>query len=158
MRRVWLALLVLAGVWFAALVHRGAPVAADEIEFFRATRWIGEGKVPFRDFWEHHTPLQWIVFAPVARLFANGPGVDSIVVMRWAQLALWIAIAALLVRLARRQGLNAWPALVLLLASATFVRKAVEYRVDVPGNLAYLAAVVLVPSARHAPAGSVSAR
>jgi hypothetical protein len=144
MRRGWLALLVLAGVWFIALVHRGAPIAADEIEFFRATRWIGEGKVPFRDFWEHHTPLQWIVFAPVARLFANGPGVESIVVMRWAQLGLWIAIVAVLVRLVRREGVSAWPALVLLLGSATFVRKAVEYRVDVPGNLAYLSAVALV--------------
>jgi hypothetical protein len=144
MRRAWLALLVLAGLWFAALVQRGAPVAADEIEFFRATRWIGEGKVPFRDFWEHHTPLQWVVFAPVARLFANGPGVESIVVMRWVQLALWIAIGALLVRLMRREGVNPWPALVLLLASATFVRKAVEYRVDVPGNLAYVAAVALI--------------
>lgn len=146
MRRVWLALSIVAAVWVAALVHRGAPVAADEIEFFRATRWTGEGKVPFRDFWEHHTPLQWIVFAPVARLFANGPGVESIVVMRWAQLALWIAIVAVLVRLARREGVNAWPALALLFASAAFVRKAVEYRVDVPGNLACLAAVGLIAS------------
>jgi hypothetical protein len=100
--------------------------------------------VPFRDFWEHHTPLQWIAFAPVARLFANGAGVESIVVMRWAQLALWVAIFAVVVRLAKSEGVNAWPALVLLLASGTFVRKAVEYRVDVPGNLAFLAAVVLV--------------
>jgi hypothetical protein len=141
---VWLALFALAAIWAAALVHRGAAVAPDEIEFFRATRWIGEGKVPFRDFWEHHTPLQWIVFAPVARLFANGAGVESIVAMRWAQLALWIALFVLLARLARRERVAIWPALVLLLASATFVRRAVEYRVDVPGNLAYLAAVALV--------------
>ncbi|HYO78176.1 MAG TPA: hypothetical protein VE010_17075 [Thermoanaerobaculia bacterium] len=143
-RRVWLALFAIAAMWTLAMVHRGAALAPDELEFFRATRWIGEGKVPFRDFWEHHTPLQWIVFAPVARLFAKGPGVDSVVALRWAQVALWIAMLVLLFRVARRERIDALPALVLLLVSATFIRKAVEYRLDVPGNLAYLGALVLI--------------
>lgn len=144
MTRVWTALFVLAAIWIAALAQRGLPLAVDEIEFFRATRWIGEGRVPYRDFWEHHTPLQWLLFAPAARLFANGPAAASIVAMRWAQVVLWIGIFALLLRFARRANVNAWPALVLLLVSSTFVRRAVEYRLDVPGNLAYIAALVLV--------------
>ena len=131
-------------IWIAALTQRGLPLAVDEVEFFRATKWIGEGQVPFRDFWEHHLPLQWIVFAPVARLIANGPGVEAIVAMRWAQMAMWIAIFALLVRIARRSGVDPWSATVLLLVSASFVRKAIEYRVDVLGNLAYLGAVALI--------------
>jgi hypothetical protein len=143
MTRIWRALLVLAGVWIAMLVHRGAPLAPDEVEFFRATRWIAEGRVPFRDFWEHHGPLQWMLFAPVAS-FANGPGVASIVTLRWAQVLLWIGIAALLLRITKRHGANGWIALVLLLVSATFVRRAVEYRVDVPGNLAFLAALAVI--------------
>jgi hypothetical protein len=144
MKHVWRLLFALAALWIAALVQRGVPLAVDEVEFFRATKWIGEGQVPFRDFWEHHTPLQWFAFAPVARLFANGPGVASIVAMRWAQVLLWIAIFALLLRYARRANVDAWPALVLLLASATFVRKAVEYRVDVAGNLGFIAAIALI--------------
>ena len=146
MTRTWAALFAAAAIWIAALTQRGLPVAVDEVEFFRATKWVGQGLVPFRDFWEHHLPLQWIIFAPLARLFANGPGVEAIVVMRWAQMAMWVAIVALLVRLMRRISLDPWTALVLLLVSASFVRKAIEYRVDVPGNLAYLGGVALIAS------------
>ncbi|HEX8252428.1 MAG TPA: hypothetical protein VF846_04695 [Thermoanaerobaculia bacterium] len=144
MKRMWLALFAIAALWALAMVHRGAALAPDELEFFRATKWIGEGRVPFRDFWEHHTPLQWIAFAPVARLFANGPGIESVLALRWAQVVLWIAIFGLLFRVARREQIDALPALVLLLASATFIRKAVEYRLDVPGNLAYVAALASI--------------
>jgi hypothetical protein len=144
MTRVWRLLFAAAAGWIVALLHRGGPLAVDEIEFFRATKWIGHGQVPFRDFWEHHTPLQWVLFAPIARLFGNGPGVNAVLAMRWAQLALWIAIFALLVRIARRSGVDPWPALVLLLVSTTFVRKAIEYRIDVPANLAYLGGLSLV--------------
>jgi hypothetical protein len=146
MRRVWQILFAAAAVWIAALTQRGAALAVDEIEFFRATRWVGEGAVPFRDFWEHHTPLQWLLFAPVARLFANGPGAGAVVTLRWAQLALWVAALVLLTKIVRRRGLDPWPALALLLVSASFVGKALEYRVDVPGNLAFLAAVALIGS------------
>jgi hypothetical protein len=131
-------------LWIAALTHRGLPLAVDEIEFIRATKWVGEGLVPFRDFWEHHTPLQWLVFAPVASLFGNGPGVEAVVAMRWAQLVFWVALFVVLVRLARRAGIDPWPALLLLVVSSGFVRKAIEYRVDVPGNIAYLGAVALI--------------
>lgn len=140
MRKVWAALFVIALAWIAALLHRGQPLGWDEVEFFRATKWIGEGQVPFRDFWEHHTPLQWLAFAPVARLFADGPGAASIVVVRWAQAALWIAILFLVMRLAR--GNARWWALVLLLSAPLFVKSAVEYRVDVLGNLGFIAALV----------------
>jgi hypothetical protein len=146
MKHVWRVLFALAALWVAALVQRGVPLAVDEVEFFRATKWIGEGRVPFRDFWEHHTPLQWLAFAPVARLVANGPGVAAIVAMRWAQVLLWIAIFVLLFRFVRLAHVNPWPALVLLLASSTFVRKAVEYRVDVAGNLLFIAAIAVVAS------------
>jgi hypothetical protein len=137
-------MLVAALLWIAALTQRGLQLAVDEIEFFRATKWVGEGLVPFRDFWEHHTPLQWIAFAPVASLFGNGPGVEAVIAMRWAQLVLWVVLFAVLVRLARRAGIDAWPALLLLIVSSGFVRKAIEYRVDVPGNVAYLGAVALI--------------
>ena len=60
--------------------------------------------MPFRDFWEHHLPLQWIVFGPVATLFGNGPGAEAVVAMRWAQLVVWVGIFVLLVRMVRRTG------------------------------------------------------
>jgi hypothetical protein len=144
--RTTLVLLGVAVLWIAGLLHRGLVLGWDEVEFFRATRWVAEGRVPFRDFWEHHTPLQWFLFAPVA-WFANGPGVESVVLMRWAQVPLWIAIFAVLLRMARREDVEAtarWTALAFLLASSSFVRKAIEFRVDVAGNLGYVAAIGLI--------------
>src|SRR5687768_8911389 len=40
--RLWIALLIPAAAWALVLVHRGEPLAWDEIEFYRATRWIAE--------------------------------------------------------------------------------------------------------------------
>jgi hypothetical protein len=146
MKKAWAALFVVALVWIAAQLHLGQPLGWDEVEFFRATKWTGEGRVPFRDFWEHHTPLQWLAFAPVARLFADGPGASSIVIMRWAQAAVWVLILLLALRLAR--GPARWWALVLLLAAPLFVRSAIEYRVDVLGNLGFVAALVVAMRGR----------
>jgi len=136
----------IAALWIGALVQRGLPLGLDEIEYFRATRWVSLGRLPFAGFWEHHTPLQWLLFAPVAR-FANGPGADSIVLMRWAQIPLWIALLWLAAGMARRAGIQArgWAyALLLLILSSTFVQRAIEYRVDVLANLAFVAAVALI--------------
>ncbi len=148
MKWVWGALFALAVVYCGALLHRGQPLGWDELEYFRATRWVSEGQVPFRDFWEHHTPLQWLVFAPVA-FFASGPGAASIVVMRWAQAAMWVATLALVLVIARQAGTARWArwcAIVFLLASPSFLRFAVEYRVDALGNFLFIAAVALAMS------------
>lgn len=146
MKRVWAIVFVLAVVWIAAMLHRGQPLGWDEVEFFRATKWTGEGKVPFRDFWEHHTPLQWLLFAPIARLFGGGPGAGSIVALRWAQFAMWIATLALVLRLAR-DGARWW-ALTMLLVCPLFVRSAIEYRVDALGNFFFIAAIVVAVKRR----------
>jgi hypothetical protein len=144
-----------AAVAVAALLtlpwlHRGLPLGWDELEFFRATKWVSEGRVPFRDFWEHHTPLQWLLFAPVA-WFVDSPGADAVVAMRWAQLALWVAILILVMRFAREQA--RWWALLLLLATPLFVRPAIEYRVDVLGHLGFLAALTVALRGRWVACG-----
>lgn len=130
-----------------AQLWRGHSLGWDEVEFFRATKWVGEGRVPFRDFWEHHLPLQWLLFAPVARLFARGPGVASILAMRIAQLPLWIATFAMLFAIARRELAGAWSrwaTTVLLLGSPFFLYAALEYRVDTLGNFAYIAGLAVI--------------
>src|SRR4051812_14048878 len=119
------------------------PLVWDEIEFFRATDWVRRGLVPYRDFWEHHTPLQWFVFAPIAAL-TNSPGASAILLMRWAQLPLWIVTFVLLRSWMRRAGISAfgaWTAITLVLCSTLFMLPAVEYRVDVLGCVLYIAAL-----------------
>lgn len=144
LRRAWMLLLICGIAWALALLHRGAGLGPDEVEFFRATRWTADGFVPFRDFWEHHMPLQWLLFAPVARLIANGPGVESVIAMRWAQGFLWVLVFVLLVRLSRRERISLVSALAFLLISPTFIRRAIEYRVDVAGTLAFVGAIAAI--------------
>jgi hypothetical protein len=122
------------------------PLVWDEIEFFRATDWVRRGLVPYRDFWEHHTPLQWFLFAPFTAL-THSPGVSAIILMRWAQLPLWIVAFILLRGWMRRAGVSefaAWSALALVLCSTLFMLPAVEYRVDVLGCVVYVAALALL--------------
>jgi hypothetical protein len=145
-KRWWL---LTAGVilWIMARLQWGLGLHWDEIEFFRATRWIGEGKLPYRDFWEHHTPLQWFVFAPVARWLGDGCGVEAVLPMRWAQLSLWAGIIALLIwwiRLVDGSSAPAFTVLLLFGTSTTLAAPAIEYRVDILANLCLLAALTLI--------------
>jgi len=140
---VLIAASVLARLVFLQRLH---PLNWDEIEFFRATDWVRQGLVPYRDFWEHHTPLQWFVFAPFTAL-TRSPGAGAILLMRWAQLPLWVAIFFLIHRWMRDAGLSPfarWCALALPLTSTLFMLPAVEYRVDVLAGGLLIAALVCI--------------
>lgn len=122
------------------------PLQWDEVEFFRATDWVRHGLVPYRDFWEHHTPLQWFVFAPVAALL-HSPGVASIIAMRWAQLPLWIAAFVLLNHWMRGAGIAPfarWASMAFALTTSLFMLPAVEYRVDVLATVLLILGVVVL--------------
>ncbi len=122
------------------------PVVWDEIEFFRATDWVRQGLVPYRDFWEHHTPLQWFLYAPIAAL-THSPGAPAIIFMRFAQLPIWIATFALLMRWMERAGIARWArwtAIAVALCSSLFMLPAVEYRVDALGCFLLILAIYLV--------------
>ena len=140
------ALIALAVAARLVSLHALHPLNWDEIEFFRATDWVGHGLVPYRDFWEHHTPLQWFLFAPVAALITS-PGASAVIAMRWAQLPLWIAIFALVNLWMRDAGIgrfSRWCAMALPLASTFFMLPAVEYRVDVLAILLMVAGLVFL--------------
>jgi hypothetical protein len=126
------------------------PLNWDEVEFYRATKWVAEGRVPFRDFWEHHTPLQWFVFAPFAALTSSARAA-SVIAMRWAQLPLWIATFWLMNSWMRRAELEAfarWTAMAIALASSLFMLSAVEFRPDVLACFLYVAGLVLAQRER----------
>ncbi len=43
----------------------------DETEHLHMSWLVSIGQVPYRDFFEHHNPLLWYVFAPISALFFN---------------------------------------------------------------------------------------
>ncbi len=144
--RILIVLTVIAGaarLFAMTFLH---PLNWDEVEYFRATNWVREGLVPFRDFWEHHTPLQWFVFAPVTAL-TSSPGASAIILMRWAQLPLWIVAFWLALRLMDRAGIDRfgrWVAIVLAVSSSLLMISVMEYRVDVLANVLYLGGLALL--------------
>lgn len=58
---------VLGILSFAAVVYWTFTQAMnpDEMEHLHATYLLLEGRVPYRDFWQNHTPTLWFVFAPI---------------------------------------------------------------------------------------------
>ncbi len=146
MKRI-LAILAVPAILARLLQMAGLhPLVWDEVEFFRATDWVRQGLVPYRDFWEHHTPLQWFLYAPVAAL-TRSPGAPAIILMRFAQIPLWIATFVLLMRWMERAGIARWArwsAIGVALCSSLFMLPAVEYRVDALGCFFLVLAIYLV--------------
>jgi hypothetical protein len=121
------------------------PLNWDEIEYYRATRWIAEGRLPFRDFWEHHPPLAWFFYAPFSRL-TDSPGVAAIIVMRWAQVPVWIATFWLANVFMRNLGIARfprWAAMAIATSSTFLMNPAVEFRVDPLACALLMGALVL---------------
>jgi hypothetical protein len=147
--RFVVALIILAAVARSLSLTWLHPLNWDEIEFFRATDWVRQGLVPYRDFWEHHTPLQWLLFAPVTAL-VRAPGAAAVIALRWAQVPLWFATFALLSLWMRRAGVDLTArliAILLALCSSMLMLAAVEYRVDALGCALYILAIVLLQGA-----------
>ena len=137
-------------------LHFLHPLNWDELEFFRATAWIAEGRLPFRDFWEHHTPLVWFLFAPLTWL-SNSTGVDAILAMRWLQVPVWIAAFALTNVWMRDLGVERfarWSAMALALTSSLFMLPAPEYRVEALSCALFMLGAVLMQRNRPLLAGA----
>jgi hypothetical protein len=125
-------LLLAAVVLMLLWLQWGRCLAWDELEFLRATQWVGQGRVPYRDFWEHHGPLQWFLMAPLKAL-VNGPGASTVLWMRWGQLPFWGLAGGCVWVLLQRAKTPVWLALVvcaLPLLAPLFTLWAVEYRPD----------------------------
>jgi len=153
--RIVAALACVAAAARLIALHFLHPFNRDELEFHRATVWIGSGRLPFRDFWEHHTPLVWYLFAPFTRL-TDSPGAGAILWMRWAQVLVWIATFWLLNLWMRTLGVDRfarWAAMTLALTSSLFMLPAMEYRVEAVGCALLMAGAVLVQRDRPFLAG-----
>ncbi|HEY8133380.1 MAG TPA: hypothetical protein VII12_16010 [Thermoanaerobaculia bacterium] len=147
--RLVIALIVVAAAARSLSLTFLHPLNWDEIEFFRATDWVRQGLVPYRDFFEHHTPLQWFLFAPIV-YFVRSPGAAAVITMRWAQVPIWILTFWLLAVWMRRAGLQSagrLSAILLALCSSLFMLPAIEYRIDTLGCALYVLALVLLQEA-----------
>ena len=70
--------LLALGVYILAILH--IPTQnGDNIEHIHSTFLVANGGVPYKDFFQHHNPLMWYLFAPIVSLFEYNPVVIDIV-------------------------------------------------------------------------------
>jgi hypothetical protein len=136
-----------AGLWF--LGHRRFDI--DELEHAHAAWSVARGFLPYRDFFEHHPPALYLLFAPVFRAMAPDAGFEqaeqTLLVCR---MAMWL-LAAIAIVLTHRLATHAirppgqtngvW-AVFMLATSFQFLNTTMEFRPDVPAVVCVLTAFV----------------
>lgn len=76
----------------------------DTYEHIHASWLVSVGKVPYRDFFEHHHPLLWYLFAPITQLFYRD--VYIIYVARALAICGYFGVLWLLYRVAKRYSVS----------------------------------------------------
>jgi hypothetical protein len=132
-------LVVLAGLLLARIP--AIPVRyfdPDELEHCHAAWSVFKGMVPYKDFFEHHTPWYYFLLAPFFRWFAVDQSFDSaqhfLIFARALSLVL-TTLSAMLAFLVGRLGANRKVGLLaalLLVGQPVVIQKTLEIRPDVP--------------------------
>lgn len=77
---IYFILQIFAGVWLSFwLLYNHQPQTGDDIEHIHSSWLVWQGKVPYKDFFQHHNPLLWYLFAPLTGFFAYNLTVLDIV-------------------------------------------------------------------------------
>jgi 4-amino-4-deoxy-L-arabinose transferase-like glycosyltransferase len=99
--------------------------------------------VPYRDFWENHTPLLYYALAPLTRWLTDRPEIYT--AGRTVMMLLTVGSLVLLYRLGRRLATDvAILAVVLLAVQWRFVEYTTQVRPDVPALLCWLLTLLVL--------------
>lgn len=71
--------LVAVSVLYAFMTAHVPTQNGDNIEHIHSSFLIAQGQIPYRDFFQHHNPLMWYLFAPIVNLFAYNATVTEVV-------------------------------------------------------------------------------
>ncbi|OFV92541.1 MAG: hypothetical protein A3G76_00415 [Acidobacteria bacterium RIFCSPLOWO2_12_FULL_65_11] len=122
----------------------------DEFEHAHATWSVSRGLVPYVDFFEHHTPWLYLLFAPLFPHFATDTDPTAaaglLVVLRLVMWAISIASVACVYELGRlwRDRFTGVLAAFLFASASQFQDVILEYRPDGPALLCVLLCLIAV--------------
>ncbi len=138
--------LVAAGSAAVALALRRF-LQMDEFVFVRCAWLVSRGEVPYRDFFDHHTPLFYVLLAPIVGVLPERAA--TMVATRFAVLPLLAVLVVATWRLcrARASPRAATAATLLLLAYPAFVTRALEIRPDLLAAACFVGAATLLARA-----------
>lgn len=143
--RSFIGLALLIAVAFLVMNWVARYPDADETEHLHAAWLMSQGELPYRDFWQHHSPLLWITLAPLLAVLPHDGTVCD--VARLLSLALSAASWGLALLLARRvhrpsRGLTA--IMLLFMAGALAPGEFYNLRPDLVANLCTMGALLLL--------------
>jgi hypothetical protein len=132
----------------------------DELQHVHGAYSIAKGLLPYRDYFDHHTPLLHLLLAPFVALFGvETDTARALGFLGFARGLMWLCTAAILLltfRLGRRLfgTRGAWLGLALLSGSWLFFDKSLEIRPDVPACALLVASLLFVVRALRERLGS----
>ena len=69
--KVYFVLQIIVGIWCAFWVlFNHQPRTGDDVEHLHSAWLVYQGQVPYIDFFQHHNPLLWYLFAPLLGTFS----------------------------------------------------------------------------------------
>lgn len=141
------ALTAVAFVWRWPLLHT-RWFDPDEFQHLHAAWYVSQGFLPFRDFFEHHMPLIYLVIAPLYSFFDVGSNSDDAVAFLFvARRCMWLfmGVAFALVAILGATWRDARVGMVGMLFLANtlmFLEKTVEIRPDPLALMFWLACLL----------------
>ncbi len=122
-------------------------IDSDEPQHLHVIWGWTRGLLPYRDFFDNHTPIFHIFYAPVLSLL--GERADILVAMRIAELPLFVLTLWGVYALGRRlyDARIGWLAMLLTACEATFFFTSLEFRADVLWAVFWLASLLVLFSA-----------
>jgi hypothetical protein len=132
-----------AAVCFAVFLF-AYPPDHDEIEHASAAWHVSQGLLPFNDFFQHHSPLLYILYAPLYRIpFVTAHPAESV---RLVSGMLSLILLLLLVRMAKtvwKDSGTVWPVVILFLGNFLNLQL-FNMRPDLPAALCNLTAFYIL--------------
>jgi hypothetical protein len=132
-----------AAVYFAAMLFCFAP-DHDEVEHASAAWQMSRGLLPYNDFFQHHSPVLWILLAPLYKIpVVSDFPVESV---RLISAALSLAVLLLMILMAKsvwKDGRVAWVVVLLFMGNFLTI-ELFNMRPDLPANLCNLSAFLII--------------
>ncbi|MBM3348027.1 MAG: hypothetical protein FJY55_16285 [Betaproteobacteria bacterium] len=147
---------ILHGAIAACLLGSAALMAArvlfdqfdsDELQHTHLAWQVAQGKVLYRDFWDHHGPLATLLNAALLRLTGAAPGIDLMIGLRAVSAFFALLIAAFTWALAREvlgSARAAWLSVTALLLAYYFQDPGTEIRPDTLQNACWVAGLLVL--------------
>ena len=129
-----------------ALVFSGFQIV-DEFEHLHASWLVSTGKLPYKDFLEHHNPLLWYVSAPIVHLFYDRAIIFYVMRFISAVASTLICFYVYKIVLFFGDKKSAWLAVALYLGNLITLYCFYQYRPDTYMNLCFVVGVYYLFSA-----------